>query len=47
MAAGLPRNPVLDGENLPIFWVEAMVTKPVWYRVEGLRKLLKTNDVTD
>jgi hypothetical protein len=47
MVVGSARNPELGGENLPTFWVKAMVTKPVWFRVEGLRKLLKTNDVTD
>jgi hypothetical protein len=27
--------------------VTVPATKPVWVRVEGLRKLLKRNDVTD
>ena len=34
-------------ENLSSFEVRVTVTKPVWFRVEGLRKHLKTKDVTD
>ena len=27
--------------------VKVTVTRPVWFRVRGLRKLLKTNDLTE
>jgi hypothetical protein len=29
------------------FWVKAMVTKPVWFTVRGLRQVLKTINVTE
>jgi hypothetical protein len=34
-------------ENTPSVWVKVTVTKPVWFRVRGLRQVLKTNNVTE
>jgi hypothetical protein len=36
-------NKILNDENRPSFWVKATVTKPVWFKGRGLRRVLKTN----
>jgi hypothetical protein len=35
-------RPLTNHENRPSFWFKATVTKPVWSKVIGLRRFLKT-----
>jgi len=32
---------------LSISWVKVTVKKPVWYKVKGLREVLKPDDITE